>query len=100
MAAAGIAGYMYYNDKVAAETVKTYETAPVMRMSLQKTVSATGTVQPKDSVEVSSKITARIKEVLVSENDTVTAGQTVAILDGRGCSWGTQNCRLNGNTGQ
>ena len=36
-------------------------------MDLIKTVSATGTVQPRDSVEVSSKITARIKEVLVKD---------------------------------
>ena len=52
-------------------------------MDLTKTVSATGTVQPKDSVEVSSKVTARIKEILVEENEEVFAGQTVAILDGR-----------------
>ena len=36
-----------------------------------------------DSVEVSSKITARINSVLVKENDTVTAGQVVATLDGK-----------------
>lgn len=77
------AGYYYYNEKTEAENVKTYDTSPVVRMDLTKTVSATGTVQPRDSVEVSSKITARIKEVLVKENDTVTAGQTVAILDGK-----------------
>ncbi len=76
-------GYKYYTDKTAVEEAKTYDTSPVMRMTLQKTVSATGTVQPRDSVEVSSKITARIKEVLVKENDTVTAGQTIAILDGK-----------------
>lgn len=76
-------GYYYYNQKIEAEDVKTYETSQVMRMDLKKTVSATGTVQPRDSVEVSSKITARIKEVLVSENDVVHAGQTVAILDGK-----------------
>ncbi len=76
-------GYYYYNEKTEAENVKTYDTSPVVRMDLVKTVSATGTVQPRDSVEVSSKITARIKEVLVKENDTVTAGQTVAILDGK-----------------
>lgn len=76
-------GYKFYSYKSAAKDVKTYETAPVLRMDLTKTVSATGTVQPRESVEVSSKITARIKEVLVKENDTVTAGQTVAILDGK-----------------
>ena len=76
-------GYNYYTEKKAAQEVKTYDTSPVVRMDLTKTVSATGTVQPRNSVEVSSKITARIKEVLVKENDTVTAGQTVAILDGK-----------------
>ena len=76
-------GYKFYNDKVAAESVQTYDTEKVVRMDLTKTVSATGTVQPRDSVEVSSKITARIKEVLVEENQQVRAGQTVAILDGK-----------------
>ena len=77
------AGYYFYNQKIVAETVKTYETSKVMRMDLIKTVSATGTVQPRDSVEVSGKVTARIKEILVEENDHVTEGQVVAILDGK-----------------
>ncbi|MBR1580331.1 MAG: efflux RND transporter periplasmic adaptor subunit [Selenomonadaceae bacterium] len=76
-------GYYYYTQQQATAEVQTYETAPVVRMDLMQTVSATGTVQPRDSVEVSSKITARIKEVLVQENDEVSAGQTVAILDGK-----------------
>lgn len=76
-------GYKFYTDKVVAETAKTYETEKVIRMDLIKTVSATGTVQPRDSVEVSGKVTARIKEVLVKENDYVHAGQVVAILDGK-----------------
>lgn len=76
-------GYHYYNQQQEAAAVIDYDTAPVTRMDLIKTVSATGTVQPRDSVEVSSKITARIKEVLVEENDEVRAGQTVAILDGK-----------------
>lgn len=77
------AGYKYYNDKIEAESVQTYETEKVVRMDLTKTVSATGTVQPKNSVEVSSKITARVKEILVEENEKVTAGQVVAVLDGK-----------------
>ena len=76
-------GYKFYTDKVVAETTKTYDTEKVMRMDLTKTVSATGTVQPRDSVEVSAKVTARIKEILVEENDHVTEGQIVAILDGK-----------------
>lgn len=76
-------GYKFYTDKVEEESFQTYETAKVLRMELTKTVSATGTVQPRESVEVSSKITARIKEVLVEENQEVKAGQVVAILDGK-----------------
>ena len=79
----GVVGYKYYSEKIEEETVKTYETEKIFRMDLTKTVSATGTVQPRDSVEVSSKITARIKEIPVKENDTVVAGQVVAILDGK-----------------
>ncbi len=83
LSAAAAGGYYYYNQQQIAAEIVTYDTAPVERMDLVKTVSATGTVQPRDSVEVSSKITARIKEVLVEENDEVRAGQTVAILDGK-----------------
>ncbi|MBR6889181.1 MAG: efflux RND transporter periplasmic adaptor subunit [Selenomonadaceae bacterium] len=76
-------GYKFYTDKVVAETTKTYDTEKVVRMDLTKTVSATGTIQPRDSVEVSGKVTARIKDILVEENDHVTEGQIVAILDGK-----------------
>lgn len=76
-------GYKFYTDKVVAETTKTYETEKVIRIDLTKTVSATGTIQPRDSVEVSSKVTARIEKILVEENDQVRAGQVVAILDGK-----------------
>ena len=78
-----IFGYQYYTNQMVEETAKTYETEKVIRMNLTRTVSATGTVQPRDSVEVSSKITARVKEVPVEENDTVVTGQVVAILDGK-----------------
>ena len=76
-------GYNFYNDTIKVEEKTVYDTAKVIRMDLTKTVSATGTIQPKNSVEVSSKITARVKEVLVEENQQVTAGQIVAILDGK-----------------
>mgnify|MGYP002626147482 CR=1 FL=1 len=79
----GVVGYKYYNDKIEEENVKTYETEKIIRMDLTKTVSATGTIQPRDSVEVSSKITARVKEIPVKENDRVVTGQVVAILEGK-----------------
>lgn len=76
-------GYAVYSGLMNETEAPAYETAKVVRMDLVKTVSATGTIQPKNSVEVSSRITARIKEILVEENQQVTAGQVVAILDGK-----------------
>ncbi len=76
-------GIYYYQSRQAASAVPAVETAAVERMKLKSVVSATGTIRPVDSVEVSSKITARIKSVLVKENDAVTAGQTIATLDGK-----------------
>lgn len=76
-------GYQYYSDEETAKAAAEIETETVQRMNLSSSVSATGTIQPVNSVEVSSKVTARIKEVLVKENDSVTAGQVVATLDAK-----------------
>lgn len=80
---AAVYGYQYYQGQQEAKKAAAVETVPVTRMNVKSTVSATGTIKPVNSVEVSSKVTARIKEVLVKENDTVTAGQTIATLDAK-----------------
>ncbi len=76
-------GWHYYTAQQAAKQAAAVETTPVIRMDIKSTVSATGTIRPVDSVEVSSKITARLKTVEVKENDEVKAGQVVATLDAK-----------------
>ena len=83
VAVAAFGGWQWYQGKQTATEQAKIETVKVKKMDLKATVSATGTLRPVDSVEVSSKITARISSVLVKENDRVTAGQTVATLDGK-----------------
>ncbi len=83
VAACAFGGYHYYQTQETAKQTAAIETADVIRTNLKSTVSATGTIKPVDSVEVSPKITARISQILVKENDRVTAGQTVATLDGK-----------------
>ncbi len=78
-----IGGYLYYQHTVTAQNMKAVETADVTRMNIKSTVSATGTISPVNSVEVSPKITARISTVTVKENDSVTKGEVVATLDGK-----------------
>ncbi len=55
--------------------------AAVERGDIESLVSATGTISPVNSVDVSSKITGRIVEVKVNENDMVKAGQVLILLD-------------------
>ena len=82
LAGGAFGGYHYYTGEQAAKQTAAVETVQAERRDMQSTVSATGTITPVDSVEVSPKITARITSVLVKENDEVTAGQIVATLDG------------------
>lgn len=57
------------------------QTTPVKRSSLPITVSANGTVEPKQSTNVSPKTSGRLERILVDEGDTVTAGQALAYMD-------------------
>jgi HlyD family secretion protein len=58
-----------------------YKTAEVTRGDLTVTVSATGTLEPVNQVEVGSEVSGSIRSVLVDFNDRVKKGQELAILD-------------------
>ncbi|MGE3916731.1 MAG: efflux RND transporter periplasmic adaptor subunit, partial [Hyphomicrobiaceae bacterium] len=58
-----------------------YVTEPVARGSLVVLVTATGSVQPTNKVDVSSELSGTVRKVLVDYNSLVKAGQTLAELD-------------------
>ncbi|MCV2880751.1 efflux RND transporter periplasmic adaptor subunit [Actibacterium sp. XHP0104] len=60
-----------------------YLTEEARRGPLSVTVSATGTVEPTNLVEVSSELSGTLAEVLVDHNDPVAVGQVLARLDTR-----------------
>lgn len=64
-----------------SKPVSTYQVVMAERGDIASSVSATGTIKPVNMVDVSSKITGLIKEVQVSENDQVVAGQVLIVLD-------------------
>lgn len=74
-------GAWYYRQTQQASTVVNQETVTATRGNIVSTVAATGTVKPVDAVDISSQVTALIKEIKVRENDHVKAGQVLAILD-------------------
>jgi len=58
-----------------------YQTAKVERGSLTVLVTATGTLQPTNQVDVGSELSGIVKRVEVDYNDTVKIGQVLARLD-------------------
>lgn len=76
-----IVGVGWYWLGTSKEVEMRYKTAPVKRMDLALTVSATGNVTPKDQVEVSSELSGILEDVYVDFNDKVTVGQKLAQLD-------------------
>src|SRR5690606_35956103 len=58
-----------------------YVTAPAQRADLTVIVTATGSVQPTNKVDVSSELSGIIREVLVDFNSPVRKGQPLALLD-------------------
>lgn len=58
-----------------------YTTEPVTRGNLTVIVTATGSLQPTNKVEVSSELSGTVRQVLVDYNSKVAARQTLAVLD-------------------
>jgi HlyD family secretion protein len=55
--------------------------AAVTQGGLTVTVTATGTLQPRNQVDVGAEISGQIEKVVVDYNDRVTAGQALAVMD-------------------
>jgi HlyD family secretion protein len=76
---AATGGAYLYKAKTVVTPVG--QTVAVERGDVVSMVSATGTISPVNLVDVSSKITGLIEEMKVEENDQVTAGQVLLVLD-------------------
>jgi len=58
-----------------------FTTQAVGRGDLQETVSATGTLEPRNTVQVGSEVSGTIRSVEVDYNDRVSKGQVLARID-------------------
>ncbi len=58
-----------------------YQTAKVSRGDIRATVSATGTLEPTNQVEVGSELSGTVEKVYVDYNDKVSKGQLLAELN-------------------
>lgn len=72
--------YLLFFSGGSGDAVR-YVTEPAERGALTETVTATGTVEPTNQVEISSELSGTVREVLVDYNDEVKAGDVLARLD-------------------
>ena len=77
---AGI-GFWMIKKQDAAAPAMAYKTQPAALKDIVVTVTATGTLEPTNQVEVGSELSGIIKEVLVDYNARVRVGQVLARLD-------------------
>lgn len=75
--ALGAGGYFYQRHGAASP----YVTAPVTTAPLIVTVSATGTLQPQDQVDVGAQISGPVDQVYADYNDHVKKGQLLAVIN-------------------
>lgn len=80
LAAAGF-GVQRCQEKRALEQMPRYLTEPVEKRSLQVTLSATGTLQGLNTVEVGSEVTGKVISLEADFNDQVEVGQVLAKID-------------------
>lgn len=78
LAASG-GGWYAYIEK--ADENLNYQTAPAERKTITTTVSATGNMEPTNTVDVGIEVSGTISEVLVDYNERVHTGQLMARLD-------------------
>ncbi len=78
----GYGGYRYYAEANTDETTgPIYNFAKIERKTIQNMVSSTGTLTARELVEIGSQVSGTIEEVYSDFNDTVEAGQLLALID-------------------
>ncbi len=74
-----VTGALVYRSRAGAAV--TYVTQPVSRQDLVQTVTATGTVNPQNTIDVGTQVSGTISEVDVDYNSKVRSGQVLARID-------------------
>ncbi|WJR66646.1 efflux RND transporter periplasmic adaptor subunit [Neorhizobium sp. CSC1952] len=78
LAIAAVGGYSYFGNNGPRYD---YTTQPVKQGGLSVIVTATGSVQPTDQVDISSELSGTVRKVNVSYNSAVKQGDVLAELD-------------------
>lgn len=82
LGAAGYGGYRYFGGEEKSDpNAPVYNFAKIERKTIQNMVSSTGTLAARELVEIGSQVSGTIEDVYADFNDTVEAGQLIALID-------------------
>ena len=74
-------GGAWYALGGSADRARPLATAVVQKADLEDTVSATGTLQPRDYVDVGTQVSGQLKKLHVAIGERVERGQLLAEID-------------------
>ena len=78
LAAIAVGVKFFFFKKAGAAEVGVPVSAPVTKLTLSTVISATGTLEPVDQVEVGTQVSGDIAEIFVDFNSKVKKGQVIA----------------------
>lgn len=81
VAVVAAAGIWFWQGASGDTGAVRYTTQAATRSNVTVTVTATGTIEPVNTVEISSELSGTVREVLADYNDIIKEGDTLAKLD-------------------
>ena len=81
LAVLGAGGYGWYRWGPGAKTESAYITATVQRGDIEDQVSATGSLQPRDYVDVGAQVSGQLRKIHVEVGSEVKEGDLLAEID-------------------
>jgi HlyD family secretion protein len=81
LAVVGTGATLFFRAGAAPATAAGADVHVVSPGAVELTLKETGVVKPRQSVAVKSKVSGKVRQVLVAEGDRVTAGQLVAVVE-------------------
>ena len=76
-------GGYYWHIKTQEGAKPAYTMGTVSRGTIAVTIDATGTIEPVNSVDLSATVSGTLQQVLVRQNETVSRGQQIAVIESK-----------------
>ncbi len=77
----GVCGLAAWRGATSKEPVRDFPSAAVTRADIEDTISALGSIQPREFVDVGTQVSGQLRRLLVNVGDQVKAGALIAEID-------------------